>query len=76
MGKENLLGLMENIMMDSGKIARWMDLENMFGRMEKCMKGFTKMIKSMVKVNSMKEMVEFFKVNGLKVKDPGKVKYG
>ena len=53
-----------------------MDLENMFGRMEKCMKGFTKMIKSMVKVNSMKEMVEFFKVNGLKVKDPGKVKYG
>lgn len=45
---ESITGKMENLIKDSGTIAKWMEKVSLSGQMVKSMKENTKMIKSMV----------------------------
>ena len=48
---ENLLGVMEDIIKDNGKIILCMEMAYFVGKMDKYLKVIMKMIKNKVKVN-------------------------
>ncbi len=62
---ENLLGVMEDIIKDNGKIILCMEMGNFVGKMGKYLKVIMKMIKNKEKVNLLYKMELYYKRTGL-----------
>lgn len=62
---ENLLGVMEDIIKDNGKIILCMEMAYFVGKMGKYLKVIMKMIKNKEKVNLLYKMELYYKRTGL-----------